>query len=99
MEAKSLTAAEVAEILVKESIARYGSAAPVMPMLESLIAKKAKPVDKRPADWKKKLHTCPQCGKTGPIETLFGTRFHRGIERKQSWCYECRASKRDKPRR
>lgn len=62
--------------------------------------KKTPPVEKK-VDWHKRIHKCPKCGHTGPVDTDFGTRVVRGIERLQSWCMKCRAgtSYYDKPRK
>jgi hypothetical protein len=49
-----------------------------------------KPV--KPTNWGKKIHTCPRCGHTGPVDPDFGTRIVKGVVRLQSWCQGCRAS-------
>lgn len=41
-------------------------------------------------DWSKVIHTCPKCGRSGPVSELFGTRLVRGIRQKQSYCSHCR---------
>ncbi|MCB9759550.1 MAG: hypothetical protein H6739_06890 [Alphaproteobacteria bacterium] len=49
------------------------------------------------------VKACPECGATGPIEALFGTRMMRSVradgtevvvERPQSWCRQCRSQSR-----
>lgn len=41
-------------------------------------------------DWRKEIHTCPNCGRSGPVDPMFGVRLHRGLVHKQSYCVECR---------
>jgi hypothetical protein len=36
--------------------------------------------------------TCPKCGVTGSVPTLFGYKMHRGVQRVQSWCKSCRGN-------
>ena len=42
-------------------------------------------------DWTKVQHTCPQCGTAGSVASTFGTKTVRGVERRQSWCFDCRS--------
>jgi hypothetical protein len=51
------------------------------------------PVEKEREEinWEKKIHKCPRCEKSGPVDPMFGTRIVRGVERLQSWCTDCRS--------
>ena len=48
--------------------------------------------------WKKEIHTCPRCGRTGPVDPMFGIRIVRGQQYKMSYCVRCRGDYYKRPR-
>lgn len=82
--------ADLVVLLARELIARHDAKGASGP---------GKPEEK--TDWTKVKHKCPRCGHVGPVDPDFGIRKVRGVERRQSWCHECRAtiSYYDKPRK
>lgn len=42
-------------------------------------------------DWERVKATCPRCGRTGPVEPMFGTRVRpSGVRGPQGYCKDCR---------
>lgn len=67
-------------------------------------ALKAKARELETAAMLKSNRTCPHCGKSGVVETMFGTRPHKlksgnYVPVSHSWCKECRNSPAANPKR
>ncbi len=91
MDVSKLTDAQVMLIMARESLSKYGTAFPPGLTAAKPASETPKPAQQFSPHWKKVEHTCPKCGLHGFVDPDFGVRVARGIERKQSWCFDCRA--------
>lgn len=75
----------------KIAAAREALSALTYAEIVELAATAAADAKERETDWWKVVRTCPRCGKSGPVDPMFGVKTTRGIVGAQSWCSACRA--------